>query len=166
MTTARLPPALFILSGGGFSFENRCLLRLLASNVQPVYLVTTYGGRPGDRGIPSGPFYDVPQFASVMEPSFRRSAIAFVATLFMALRVVRRERIAVVVAIGCSHSIPMLIAARLAGCRTVFIESIARTDRLSRTGSMIYYLRLARLFIVQWPELKTKYGRASLGTVL
>lgn len=162
MSRSVTPAALFVLTGGGFSFENRCLLQSLGGDVRPVYLATIYGGRPGEAGIPPGPVYDVPPFASIVRPSLRQSLVAFISTFLTTLRAVRRERVSLVVAIGCSHSVPMVLAGRLSGCRTVFIESIARTDRLSRTGALVYYLRLAEIVLVQWPGLKARYSRASL----
>lgn len=166
MCSSVVPTTLFVLTGGGFTFENRCLLHSLASDVRPVYLATVHGGRPGEPGIPPGPVYEVPSFASISRPSLRQSVVAFVSTFLTTLRVIRRERIPLVIGIGCSHSVAMIVAGRLSGCRTVFIESIARTDRLSRTGALIYYLRLAQITLVQWPNLKALYPRAVLGTVL
>lgn len=160
------PIALFILSGGGFTFENRCLLSRLGEHVRPVYLATHLGGRPGEPGIPQGSCYDVPQFASVTRGTLRTSIIAFIRTFLTARRVIRRENVDIIIAIGCSHSVPMLLAGRLAGCRTVFIESITRADRLSRTGQIVYRAQLARLFIVQWPDLQAAFPASRLGTIL
>ncbi|KAH8677939.1 oligosaccharide biosynthesis protein Alg14 like-domain-containing protein [Xylariales sp. PMI_506] len=41
--------------------------------------------------------------------------------------------------------------------QTVYIESWARTDSLSRTGQFFYYLNIADVFIVQHPPLVEKY---------
>jgi UDP-N-acetylglucosamine:LPS N-acetylglucosamine transferase len=86
--------------------------------------------------------------------------------LATASKVLWRDRINLVFTVGCSHAVPLLIAAKLFGCRAVFLESITRSDRLSATGSLVYKLRLADMFIVQWPDLQNAFPRSSLGTIL
>jgi len=41
----------------------------------------------------------------------------------------------------------------------VYLESIARTRRLSLTGKILYNLRLPDTLLVQWPELLASYPR-------
>ncbi|KAK6917048.1 Oligosaccharide biosynthesis protein Alg14-like [Dillenia turbinata] len=41
-----------------------------------------------------------------------------------------------------------------------YIESIARVKRLSLSGFLLYKLRIADQFFVQWPQLQRKYPRA------
>eukprot|EP01080_Neovahlkampfia_damariscottae_P007246 gene7246-11564_t len=38
-----------------------------------------------------------------------------------------------------------------------FVESIARVENLSLTGKILYYSNLTDSFLVQWPNLKTKF---------
>ena len=40
----------------------------------------------------------------------------------------------------------------------IFVESFCRVERLSMTGMLLYYV--ADRFIVQWPQLESKYPRA------
>lgn len=42
-------------------------------------------------------------------------------------------------------------------CKIVYVESICRVKKLSLTGNILYYLRIADSLIVQWPELNRKY---------
>lgn len=44
--------------------------------------------------------------------------------------------------------------------RVVFVESIARTSRLSLTGLILYHARMADRFLVQWDALQRRYPRA------
>jgi beta-1,4-N-acetylglucosaminyltransferase len=46
-------------------------------------------------------------------------------------------------------------------CKIVFVESICRVKTLSLTGKILYHLKIADLFFVQWPELHKKYPRTS-----
>ncbi|KDP26608.1 hypothetical protein JCGZ_17766 [Jatropha curcas] len=41
-----------------------------------------------------------------------------------------------------------------------YVESIARVKRLSLSGLLLYKLRIADQFVVQWPQLQRKYPRA------
>ncbi|CAL4884772.1 unnamed protein product [Urochloa decumbens] len=41
-----------------------------------------------------------------------------------------------------------------------YIESIARVKKLSLSGLLLYKLRIADQFFVQWPQLQQKYPRA------
>ncbi|XP_050235333.1 uncharacterized protein LOC126683468 isoform X2 [Mercurialis annua] len=41
-----------------------------------------------------------------------------------------------------------------------YVESIARVQRLSLSGLLLYKLRIADQFFVQWPQLQSKYRRA------
>jgi hypothetical protein len=160
------PVALVIISGGGFTFETKCLLRQIGDDFDFVYLRTEFGGTPGEGDLPGGESHPVPSFASKTRGSARDSLRAFVLTLRATRHAVRRHRVATIIAVGCSHAVPMLLAGRLAGVPTVFIESITRVRHLSATGKLVYHLRLARLFIVQWPGLHGAYPASRLGTIL
>jgi hypothetical protein len=46
--------ALVVLSGGGFSFETKCLPRGLGKDFDFIYLNTEFGGTPGQDSIPDG----------------------------------------------------------------------------------------------------------------
>lgn len=45
-------------------------------------------------------------------------------------------------------------------CEIVYIESFCRTKTLSLSGKLIYHLRLANEFYVQWPAILAAYPRA------
>ncbi len=160
------PRLLTALTGGGFTFETSVLLRDLQADFDLVFLRTQWGGVPGQDGLPPGAAYDVASFASVTKPSRRQSARAFAQTFGRTLQVLRKERIAMVAVIGCSHAVPMLLAARLLRVRSVFIESITRFDRLSDTGRLVLRLRLASRCVVQWPALQAANPGTELGTIL
>uniref|UniRef100_A0A7R9VZC0 UDP-N-acetylglucosamine transferase subunit ALG14 n=1 Tax=Chlamydomonas euryale TaxID=1486919 RepID=A0A7R9VZC0_9CHLO len=46
-------------------------------------------------------------------------------------------------------------------CRIFYVESIARTRKLSLSGLILYHLRMADLLFVQWDELQRKYPRTT-----
>ncbi len=162
----RKPTVLVILSGGGFTFETKCLLGAIKDDFDFVYLTTRAGGAPGEDGIPGGETYSARSFASKTKPSVMASLRAFLATFAMTLLVIRRAKVDLVLAAACSHAVPMLLAGRLLGRRTICIESITRVDRLSNTGKLVYHLRLATTFLVQWPGLRSAYPLSRVGTIL
>lgn len=43
----------------------------------------------------------------------------------------------------------------------MYLESIARVSSLSLSGRILYDLRLANLFFVQWPDLQNRFPRSS-----
>lgn len=154
------------LSGGGFTFETRCLLQAMQGQATFYYLGQPLGGRPGTGGLPEGKWYEVPMFATVTNDSKIASVRAFITTFLRAFQVLRHAPIQAVVGVGSSHLVPMFLAARLLRRKTIYIESITRADILSNTGRLVYALRLADTFLVQWPELAGRYPRARLGSIL
>jgi beta-1,4-N-acetylglucosaminyltransferase len=45
-------------------------------------------------------------------------------------------------------------------CQLIYVESIARTQKLSLTGKILYYMRMVDSMMVQWPELESRYPSA------
>jgi hypothetical protein len=162
----RRPVTLVVLSGGGFTFETKCLLTGISNDSDFIYLRTEFGGTPGEDHIPDGESYLVPSFSTKTRKSIRRSVNAFLTTFKVTLNLVRRRPIDAIIAVGCSHAVPMFLVGRMLGRRTIYIESVTRVDQLSRTGKIIYYFRLAWIFIVQWPDLQKSYPSSQLGTIL
>jgi len=81
--------------------------------------------------------------------------------LWLAWRVVRRERPDAIISTGAGVAVPFLWVGRLLGIRTVYIESLTRIKRLSLSGRLVY--PWVHRFFVQWPELAARYPRAVYG---
>lgn len=83
-----------------------------------------------------------------------------------ALWAVLRERPGCVLANGPGTCLPVCFAARVysvlgvLNVRVTFVESIARTERLSMTGALLYHSRACDRFLIQWPSLCAAYPRA------
>lgn len=157
---------LVVLTGGGFYFETKQLLRTLAPNFRFVYLTTAYIGVDDNHQLPPGRRYPVPSLGNFSNPSRVRAIPALLSTLVRTLAAARRERADCAVVVGCSHAIPVFLACRTLRLNTIFVESITRANRLSTTGHIVYGLHLADQFIVQWPTLQESHKRALLGTIL
>ncbi|GAV71631.1 Alg14 domain-containing protein [Cephalotus follicularis] len=99
-----------------------------------------------------------------------QSYITSVLTTLMAtadaLWIMIRIRPQVVLCNGPGTCVPLCIIAflfKVVGIRwssIFYIESIARVRRLSLSGLLLYKLRIADQFFVQWPQLLRKYPRA------
>jgi hypothetical protein len=162
----RKPIALVVLSGGGFTFETKCLLMSIKDDADIIYLRTEFGGIPGESNIPVGESHLVPSFSTKTQKSFTRSIRAFLVTFKMTLYLVRNRPVDVLITVGCSHAVPMFLVGRILGRKTIYIESVTRVDQLSITGKIVYYFHLATIFIVQWPDLQRFYPSSQFGSTL
>jgi len=89
-----------------------------------------------------------------------RVARRFLLGLILSFRVLMKERPDGMVVVGSAIAVPLFLAARFAGVKTVFIDSITRVTRPSTTGRILSMLGLASRFYVQWPEAVRMYRRA------
>ena len=85
--------------------------------------------------------------------------------LWLAWRVLARERPDVVVSDGAGVAVPFFLLAKLRGIRTVYVEVYDRIDTRTLTGRLCY--PMTDLFCVQWEEQRRLYPRSRLiGTLL
>jgi UDP-N-acetylglucosamine:LPS N-acetylglucosamine transferase len=83
----------------------------------------------------------------------------FVINLFEAVRILRRERPAVVLSAGAGPAVPFAIVGRLFfGCRVIYIETVTRISSPSLTGRIMYWL--AHDFYIQWRSLARYFPKA------
>lgn len=89
-------------------------------------------------------------------PNRPLNPLEFVKNLRRAWRLLRRERIELVLSTGAEIAIPVFLMAKLRRIPCIYIECGAQYTTPSRTGRILYYL--ADRFYVQWPELLRAYG--------
>jgi len=88
-----------------------------------------------------------------------------VKNLFLAAKILKRERPDAVVSTGAGVAVPFIYIAKALGIKTIYIESITRSKDLSLSAKLVYFV--TDELLVQWPELGKKYGRAKFkGQVL
>jgi len=86
-----------------------------------------------------------------------RERIIWLKTMFIALRILLKERPDVVISTGGGEiAVPFCYAGKLLGANVVFIETLTRVTTRSAAGRLIYLI--ADLFLVQWEPLLKKYG--------
>ena len=76
---------------------------------------------------------------------------------FIIFSILLRERPKIIVSTGAEIAIPAFCLAKLLGIKTVFIESWTRVDQPTGTGKIVY--RVSDVFLVQWEEMLSKYGK-------
>jgi UDP-N-acetylglucosamine:LPS N-acetylglucosamine transferase len=76
---------------------------------------------------------------------------------FLAFRLLARLRPDAVITTGAGVGVPFIYAARLLGIKAIYVESLARIEKLSLSGRLVY--PMTSHFFVQWPELAERYRR-------
>lgn len=78
--------------------------------------------------------------------------------LWLAIRVTRALRPAVIVTTGAGIAVPFCWIGRLFGARVIYIESLARTTTFSLSARLVH--PVANHFFVQWPFLAGRLKKA------
>ncbi|KAM1266815.1 UDP-N-acetylglucosamine transferase subunit ALG14-like [Malus sylvestris] len=98
--------------------------------------------------------------------SYFTSVLTALIALAHGLWLMIRIRPQVILCNGPGTCVPLCVIAflfKVVGIRwssVFYVESIARVQRLSLSGLLLYKLRIADQFFVQWPQLQKKYPRA------
>ncbi|CAN8231526.1 unnamed protein product [Cochlearia groenlandica] len=98
--------------------------------------------------------------------SYVTSVWTTIVAIFHAMLLMIRIRPQVILCNGPGTCIPLCLIAfllKVMGIRwssIFYVESVARVKKLSLSGLLLYKLRLADQFFVQWPQLQKKYPRA------
>jgi len=82
----------------------------------------------------------------------------FVKNLFLAYKLLRKEKPDVIISTGAGVAVPFILLGKLLKIKTIYLESITRINQVSLSGRLIY--PFADKFLVQWPELVKKYIKA------
>jgi beta-1,4-N-acetylglucosaminyltransferase len=90
-----------------------------------------------------------------------RNLLNLIRNLFLAIRVLLKERPHIIISTGAAISVPFFYLGRLFRTRTIYIESLSRVSDLSLSGKLVY--PITSEFIVQWEELALKYPRTQFG---
>ncbi len=84
---------------------------------------------------------------------------------FRCVRAIFKEKPNVVISTGAAPGCIAVFLGKLRGAKIVWLDSITNVERLSLSGRMVR--PFADLFLVQWPELATKYpGVEYVGEVI
>lgn len=86
------------------------------------------------------------------------------AELFKLLAIIRRERPDVLLTTGAAPGLTAVLAARLCGVKTIWIDSIANVEQMSASGRIARHL--AHRVFTQWPHLADGKTAVYAGNVL
>lgn len=145
---------LLAVSSSGGHWSQLMLLREAFSGHDVTYACTIPGaGQP--HGIAE---------VELIPDANRNSWRSLPALVFRAWRLTAKVRPGVVVSTGALPGLACIVAGRLAGARTIWVESMANSEKLSMSGA--WASRIAHECFVQWPELeragRTRYAGAVL----
>ena len=87
----------------------------------------------------------------------RLNPINYLITLFKLINLFRKERIDIIFTNGSQLSIPAVIAGRMLGIKTVFIDTVIRVKTPNWSAKASY--PFADLFWVQHEQMAKKYGK-------
>ncbi|WP_150051207.1 MULTISPECIES: glycosyltransferase [Methylomonas] len=159
-----------VIGGGGFFFQSVSLLgKLNAANrirlavpTDSLQMIPEIEKRLQRRFE----IVRIPPVTTIASSAVSR-ALNFVKCIRAALAMLHSDRPDLVVTVASSLAVPIFLAAKLLGIKTVYIDSITRVNQASTTGRLLSKFKLADRFYVQWPEAVTLYkGAVYKGTVL
>lgn len=157
---------LCVLAGGGFGLESTALLATLQYEGKIVFLFSRGNSALENLVRRQDAFHDIPSFSNFKDRSITRDVTVAIRIFFITLRAIFRHRTKILLCVGTREGVPALVCGRLLRTSNIFVESITRSRNLSNTGWIVYFCRLADLFIVQWPRMADTYERAKAGTIL
>lgn len=75
-------------------------------------------------------------------------------------KIIKTEKPDVIIGTGALATIPMIYLGKKAGVKTIHIESFAKINSPTKTGTFIYKHNLADRFYVQWKPMLKFYPKA------
>lgn len=87
----------------------------------------------------------------------------FIGLIFKAFKILLKEKPTVLISTGALATVPFCMVGKLLKKRIIYIESFARVDTPSLTGKIMYKLKLANLFVVQWEDMLKYFPKAIIG---
>ena len=91
------------------------------------------------------------------DASTNRNLKNFLRNFALAWKILRLERPSCVVSTGAGVAVPFFYVGKLLRIKTIFIETLSRVEKMSLSGSLVYFA--ADVFLAQWPELAGKYKK-------
>lgn len=155
------------LVGGGHLWQSTSLMRLLGDNYEFCYVTTEKSMIPENLPNTHEDIHRICSISTISQNGLLHKLKRSWKSVIQAYRILKISQPDVIVGVGTSIAVPLLIAAKLQGIPSVFIESITRVSDLSTTGRLILKLKLATRFYVQWSELQARHKNTLYsGTVL
>lgn len=89
---------------------------------------------------------------------------SFIPVFLKAMKIIIKERPKAIVTTGSAPMLAFILLGRLIGARTLWIDSIANSERMSSSGRLAR--KIAHKVVSQWPEVAEREGVECWGRVL
>lgn len=142
------------ISSSGGHWEQMMLLRDAFSGHEVVY-ANTLSGLAERNGIES---------AYLVDDCNRDTPLRNLKTAWQILRIIWKHRPDVIISTGAAPGIIAIAIGRLFRAKTIWIDSIANSEKLSMSGKIAGYV--AHLQLTQWEHLARENGPRYAGSVL
>lgn len=145
--------------GGGFQYQTEQILRQVPRVLDLVVVLGHADARAGRL-----PRHRVVSTYVVRSPALWRDSMArrwglFLLNVVQAVRILRAERPALILAVATGQALPFALVGRMLGIPLWFTESLTRVRTPSRTGRWLSRLGLCGRFFYYWPELSPFYPK-------
>jgi UDP-N-acetylglucosamine:LPS N-acetylglucosamine transferase len=147
-------PKLIALASGGGHWVQLQRLRPAFAEFDTVYvsMFDSYADQ-----VAGSPYYTVPDAS-------RFDVKSFAPVFAKAMWILLKERPRRLVTTGSAPMLAFVLLARLMGARTLWVDSIANSERLSSSGRLAK--RIAHRVVSQWPEVAAREGVQCWGAVI
>jgi UDP-N-acetylglucosamine:LPS N-acetylglucosamine transferase len=100
----------------------------------------------------------------IVPDASRFDLVSFAPVVLKAISILLRERPNAIVTTGSAPMLAFVLLGRLIGARTLWVDSIANSERMSSSGRMAK--KIAHRVISQWPEVAAKEGVECWGAIV
>jgi len=87
-----------------------------------------------------------------------RNTKNLIKNILLAIRILTKEKPYAIISTGAGIAVPFIIIGKILNIKTLYLESITRSEELSLSGRLVY--PFVSKLLVQWPQLAEKYKKA------
>lgn len=158
-----LPPKLMLVASGGGHWVQLLRMRRAWDSLHVVYVSTDVGLADIVKSLAQEEGNPLPKFEAVTDANLSEK-FSLLRQFFETFFIVWRHRPDVIITTGAAPGYFALRCGKLLGARTVWIDSIANAEKLSKSGKEVG--KYADLWLTQWEHLARPEGPHFIGAVL
>src|SRR6056297_4161027 len=156
-------PKLMVVASAGGHWVQLMRLRKAWDGLNVIYLTTEPGLSDFVKSMAKDEDNPLPQFASVTDANLSEKG-RLIRQLFEVFIAVLRHRPDVIITTGAAPGYFALRFGKWIGARTIWIDSMANAEKLSKSGQEVG--EYADLWLTQWEHLAQSGGPHFMGRVL
>lgn len=89
----------------------------------------------------------------IIQDSNRKNKLGLLKTFMQVIKLVKSIKPSIIITTGAAPGLMCIVAGRILGIKTVWVDSIANVEELSMSGKIAS--KIAHIIYTQWPELAT-----------